>query len=211
LDNGGEYKSNNFHIFCQDRGITRQFTIPYSPQQNGVSERKNKTLVGVVLAMFLHSNLLKSYWGETLNTTNDLQNKSPTKTLNNKTPFEIWYGILKPTLTNLKVFGYKVFTLIPTKNKQKLDPHLIECIFLGYSEKSKTYRLMDKSNKRIIISRDVLFDESSIYDAQMHCPSSMKVQKEDFAFGPRFLEANDKPNTSIKFTNTIKGISKFPN
>jgi hypothetical protein len=125
--------------------------------------------------MFLHSNLPKLYCGETLNTTNDLQNKSPAKALNNKTPFEIWYGILKPTLTHLKFFGYKAFTLIPTKNRQKLDPHFIECIFLGYSEKSKTYRLMDKSNRRIIISRDVLFDESSIYDGQMYCPSSMKV------------------------------------
>jgi transposase InsO family protein len=139
LDNGGEYKSNNFHIFCQDHGITRQFTSPYGPQQNGVTERKNKTLVGVVPTMFLHSNLPKSYWGETLNTTNDLQNKSPTKALNNKTPFEIWYGILKPTLTHLKFFGYKAFTLIPTNNRQKLDPHFIECIVLGYSEKSKTY------------------------------------------------------------------------
>jgi hypothetical protein len=76
-----------FIFFCQGYGITRQFTIPYSLRQNGVSERKNKTLVGVVLTMFLHSNLPKSYWGETFNTTNDLQNKSLTKALNNKNTF----------------------------------------------------------------------------------------------------------------------------
>jgi hypothetical protein len=67
-----------------------------------------------------------------------------TKVLNNKTPFEICYGILKPTLTHLNCFGYKAFALIPTKNRQKLNPHFIKCIFLGYSEESKTYRLMDK-------------------------------------------------------------------
>ncbi len=81
--------------------------------------------------MFLHSNLPKSYWGETLNTTNDLQDRSPIKVLNKKTPFEIWHGILKLTVTHLKFIGYKAFSLIPTKNRQKLNPHFIECIFLG--------------------------------------------------------------------------------
>jgi hypothetical protein len=76
----------------------------------------------------------------------------------------------------LKLVGYKTFALIPKESKQKLNPHSIKCIFLGYNEKSKTYGLMDKSNKRIIIFQDVIFDQSSIYDAQMHCPSGMEVK-----------------------------------
>ncbi len=125
--------------------------------------------------------------------------------MNNKTP---WYGILEPTQTHFNFFGYKAFTLIPTKNRQELDPHFIECIFVGYNEESKTCRLMDKSNRRIIISQDVIFDESSIYDAQMHCPSNMKVQKEDFAFDPNFL----KPMTNPTFqSNSPTQLNLFPN
>jgi hypothetical protein len=75
----------------------------------------------------------------------------------------------------LKFVGCKTFTLIPKENKQKLNPHSIKCIFLGYNEKSKTYTLMDKSNRRIIIFQDVIFDESSIYDAQMHCQLNKKI------------------------------------
>jgi hypothetical protein len=100
---------------------------------------------------------------------------------------------IKANINTFEFFGYKTFTLILTKNRQKLDLHFIECIFLGYSEEFKTYRLMDKSNRRVIIFRDVIFDESSIYDAQMHCPSSMKVQKEDFAFDPNFLKPMTNP------------------
>jgi hypothetical protein len=108
----------------------------------------------------------------------------------------------------LKFFGCKTFALIPKENKQKLNPHSIKCIFLNYSEKSKAYRLMDRSNRRIIVFQDVIFDESSIYDAQMHCPSSMEVQEEDFVFDPNFL----KPMTNPTFqSNSQSQLNIFPN
>jgi hypothetical protein len=110
----------------------------------------------------------------------------------------------------LKFFGHKAFTLIPTKNRQKLDPHFIKCIVLGYSEKSKTYRLMDKSYRRIIISQDVLFDESSIYDGQMHCPSNMKVKKEDFAFDPNFLKPMTNPTLQSNSPIQLRAILNSP-
>ena len=88
-DNGGEYKSNVFNLFCQTHGIKCQFTTSYTPQQNGVSERKNRTLLGAVLAMLFDSKLSNRYWGEAIQTANYLQNRSPTKALSpNTTPFE---------------------------------------------------------------------------------------------------------------------------
>jgi len=108
----------------------------------------------------------------------------------------------------LKFFGYKTFALSPKENRQKLNPHSIKCIFSGYSEKSKANRLMDKSNRRIIIFQDVKFDESSIYDAQMHCPSNMEVQEEKFVFDPNFLKPMTNPTLQL---NSQSQLNTFPN
>jgi hypothetical protein len=86
----------------------------------------------------------------------------------------------------LKLFGCKTFALIPKESILKVNPCSIKCIFLGYSEKSKVYGLMDKSNGRIINFQDVISDESSIYDAQMHCPSSWKFKKKILFLTPIF-------------------------
>jgi transposase InsO family protein len=85
LDNGGKYKSNAFNLYCQKHGIKRQFTITNTPQQNGVSKKKNHTLIGVALFLLINSHLLKTFWGKTLSTANYLQNRSPIKALLNKT------------------------------------------------------------------------------------------------------------------------------
>ena len=93
IDQGGEYLLAEFEIFCQVHGIKRETTSAYTPQQNGVSERKNRTLIEAVLSMLSYAKLPKIFWGEALYTANYLQNRSPTKAIsNNLTPFELWYG-----------------------------------------------------------------------------------------------------------------------
>ena len=110
-DQGGEYKSNEFNEYCQKEGIKREFTTSYTPQQNGVSERKNRTLVGAILAMLSHAQLPKVFWGEAF-LTNYLQDKSPTKSVSqNKTPFELWFH-RQPNLSFLRIFGCKAHVLI---------------------------------------------------------------------------------------------------
>jgi hypothetical protein len=85
LDNGGKYKLNAFNLYYQKHGIKRQFTITNTPQQNGVSKKKNHTLIGVALTMLINSHFPKMFWGKTLSATNYLQNKSPNKVFLNKT------------------------------------------------------------------------------------------------------------------------------
>lgn len=80
-DNGSEYKSSEFLLYCKSRGILRQFSTPHTPQQNGVAERKNHTLLDAVRSMLLESGLSKPYWGEALLTATILQNRSPTKAI----------------------------------------------------------------------------------------------------------------------------------
>ena len=159
-DRGGEYTSHEFNTFCEKEGIQRELTAAYTPQQNGVSERKNRTLINVVLAMLSHAKLSKVFWGEALLTANYLQNRSPTKAIDEyKTPYELWFG-RQPNLSYLRVFGCKAYVFVPKEKRQKLDSHSNECIFLGYSEESKAYRLMDSTNRKIIISRNVIFNEN---------------------------------------------------
>lgn len=79
----------------------------------------------------------------------------------NTTPFEEWFGF-PPTLSHLKVFGCTAYALIHEERRHKLESHTTECLFLGYSEESKAYRLIAKSTKQIIISHDVIFDEHSL-------------------------------------------------
>ncbi|KAL8093594.1 hypothetical protein AgCh_035470 [Apium graveolens] len=87
-DNGKEYTSNEFNKFCEDAGLEHQLTAPYSPQKNGVSERKNRTIMEMSRCMLYEKNLPKEYWAEAANTTVFLLNRLPTKAVNGKTPYE---------------------------------------------------------------------------------------------------------------------------
>ena len=99
-DNGGEYTSNNFTKFCQDHGIQHHLTNPYHPAQNGVAERKNRTLIEAARCMLQVAHLSKHLWAEVVGTACYLQNRSYTTSLNNITPYEFWTG-LRPDLTDL--------------------------------------------------------------------------------------------------------------
>jgi transposase InsO family protein len=119
-DQGGEYKSGDFNKYCKDNGIVQQFTVPHTPQQNGVAERKNRTLVECACSMMKGKNLSNAFWVEAINTAVYLKNRSPTRCLDNVTPLEALYGS-KPAVHNLKVFGCKAFAHIPKENRKKLD------------------------------------------------------------------------------------------
>ena len=107
-DNRGEYTSTDFESYLKKEGIEHQYTIPKTPEQNGVSERMNRTLVETVRSMLADSRLPHSFWAEALSTAAYLINRSPTKTLDGKTPFQAWYG-KKPNVNHLRVFGCSAY------------------------------------------------------------------------------------------------------
>ena len=141
-------------------GIKHEYTIPKTPQQNGVSERMNRTLVEAVRSMLADSRLPHKFWAEALSTATYLVNRSPTKALDGKTPFEAWNG-KKPNVNHLRVFGCAAFSHVSKEDRKKLDPKAKRCIFLGYGAQRKGYRLYDRENSCVIFSRDVIFNESS--------------------------------------------------
>ena len=104
-DNGGEYLSTEFQDYLKSKGSRHELTILHTPQQNGVVERMNRTLVKMGRSMMAHANVSKSYWGEAIATAAYIHNRVPTTALNSgKTPYEIGYK-RKPDDSHFRVFG----------------------------------------------------------------------------------------------------------
>ncbi|MCO5594613.1 hypothetical protein L7F22_048646 [Adiantum nelumboides] len=164
-DRGGEFLSENFARWCKSEGIRRQLTTPYTPSQNEVVERKNRTIMEMARAMLAHASLPRSYWAEACNTAVYIQNRSPTHALQDMTPFQAYYG-RKPTVLHFRVFGCSAFVHIPKEKRQKLDFKSRKLLFLGYSAESDAYRLYDPDTRTTTVSRDVVFDESFITSAE---------------------------------------------
>lgn len=157
-DNGGEYTSATFEELLAMDGIRHERTIPKTPQQNGVAERMNRTLMEMVRSMLLGSKLSQNFWGEALSTAVYLRNRSPTKVLAKMTPYEAWFKE-KPQVGHLRVFGCEAYAHIPKDERRKLDPKAGKCIMLGYGAETKGYRLYCPSDNKVIFSRDVVFRE----------------------------------------------------
>ncbi|CAL5347060.1 unnamed protein product [Camellia sinensis] len=153
-DNGTEYTFGKFNKFCEDTGIEHQLTAPYTPQQNGVVERKNRSIIEMTRFLLHDKGQPKKFWAEAVNTVIFLLNRLPTKALQKKTPFEAWSGY-KPELLNLKTFGCLCFSYIPQVKRDKLDKKVESGIFVGYSSISKAYRIYLPQSNKIIVSRDV--------------------------------------------------------
>ncbi|KAD4888558.1 hypothetical protein E3N88_20631 [Mikania micrantha] len=161
-DRGGEFCSHEFLKYCEQHGIRRELTIPYTPEHNGVVERKNRTIMGLTRSMLKQKELPNSFWAEGVATAVYLLNRSPTKSKPNKTPIEEWGG-LKPTVHHLRIFGSIAYSLIPPQNRHKLDHRSEKCVFVGYSQQSSGYRLYNPITKRFSVQKHVTFDEDGAW------------------------------------------------
>ncbi|KAG7588044.1 GAG-pre-integrase domain [Arabidopsis suecica] len=161
-DNGGEYTSHKFKEHLTKYGILHQTSCPYTPQQNGVAERKNRHLMEVARSMMFHTSVPRRYWGDAVMTACYLINRTPTKILGDISPFEV-LNTTKPSLDHLRVFGCVCFVLVPGEQRNKLDAKSTKCMFLGYSTTQKGYKCFDPANNRIYVSRDVKFLEEQGY------------------------------------------------
>ncbi|KAH9779421.1 hypothetical protein KPL71_007705 [Citrus sinensis] len=140
---------------------SRQFTVAYTPQQNGVAERMNRTLTERIRAMLRTAGLPNSFWAEAAKTVCYIVNRSPSTAIRLKTAMEMWTG--KPAdYSYLHAFGCPVYVMYNAQERTKLDPKSRRCIFLGYADGVKGYRLWDPTAHKIIISRDVIFIEDQL-------------------------------------------------
>ena len=161
-DNGGEYTSNNFDKFCHENGISRQFTNPYCPEQNGVAERFNRTMIESARSMLYHAKLPLQFWAEAVSTAVYIRNRCPTASLNNKTPYECWFCV-KPDVTHLRVFGSQCYVHIPNEQRKKLDAKSYKGIFVGYPNGVKGYKVFKVSTGTFHKTCSVDFSENKFH------------------------------------------------
>ena len=139
-DNAKEFLSREFQDFIKQKGIRHELTALYSPEQNFVVERDNRTVVECVRSMLYHKSLPLEFWGEIVSTTIYVLNRVASHTLHGETPFTKWYGY-KPDVSHFKEFGSVCYAHVPKQVRAKLDNKAQECLFLGYCPTSKAYRL----------------------------------------------------------------------
>lgn len=162
-DRRGEYISLEFSNYCKEQGIRRQLTTPYTPQHNGITERKNRTVMNMVRSMIANKKVPRAFWTEAVRWTFYVLNRCPTVAVKNITPQEAWSGI-KPSVEHFRVWGCIAHVHIPDQKRTKLDDKSTPCVLIGFSEESKGYRLYNPKTKRVITSRDVVFEETKGWD-----------------------------------------------
>ena len=130
-DKGGEFTSKEFNDFCESHEIRRPLTVPRSPQQNGVAKRKNRAILNMARCMLKAKNMPKEFWAETISCAIYLSNRSPTRSVKDKTPQETWSG-RKPNVDHLRVFGSIAYAHVPQQERSKLDDRSVKHVFIGY-------------------------------------------------------------------------------
>lgn len=146
-DNGKVYNSKKFNKFCEEASITHQFAVPYTPQQNKISERRNQYIMEMMRCMLHEKELSKSFWVEAAYKTLFLQNPLPAKALQNKTAFKAWNGF-KPSVSFSKIFVLVCFFHLPPVKRDKLDEKAVREIFVVYSLSSKAYEVLTRKQER---------------------------------------------------------------
>jgi transposase InsO family protein len=134
-DNGDKFTMAEFVSYFADEGVQRHYSAPYSPQQNGVVERHNQTVVGMARALLKQRGMPAVFWGEAVVTAVYILNHSPSKALNGRTSYVAWHG-RKPAVSHLRVFGCLTFGK-ELGHIGKLDDRSTPGVFIGYAEGSK--------------------------------------------------------------------------
>ena len=143
-----------------DVEIKRELTTSYNPQQNGVAERKNRTIMEAVKTMIHDQDLPMCLWAEAAMAVVYVQNRLSHSALGFKTLEEMFTG-KKLEVSHLKIFGFPVFIHILKEKRNKLEPSRNKGIFVGYCEVSKAFRIYIPGHRHIEINRDVTFDEEA--------------------------------------------------
>jgi transposase InsO family protein len=183
-DRGGEFYGRHtpygqapgpFARFLQENGIVAQYSTPGEPQQNGVAERRNRTLMDMVRSMLSYSTLPVNLWMEVLKTAIHILNKVPSKSVPT-TPYERWTG-REPSLRYMHIWGCPTEAKVFNPNIGKLDPKTMSCHFIGYTEKSKGYRFYcPNRHTKFVETRHAVFLENEVIRESM-APRKIDLEK----------------------------------
>jgi hypothetical protein len=159
-DNGTEFKNSQIEGFLEQESIKHEFSSPYTPQQNGVVERKNRTLLDMARIMLDEYKTSDWFWAEAVNTACYAINRLYLHQILKKTSYELLTG-KKPNVSYFRVFGSKCFILVKRGRKFKFAPKAVEGFLLGYDSNTRAYRVFNKSSGLVEVSCDIVFDETN--------------------------------------------------
>ncbi|WVZ80726.1 hypothetical protein U9M48_028182 [Paspalum notatum var. saurae] len=151
-DNGGEFRNSRFENFCRDLGLEHQFSSPYTPPQNGVVERKNRTLVEMARMMLDEHRTPRRFWAEAVNTACYIANRIFLRAFLGKTS--------QPSVKHLRAFGCRCFVLKKAGYLDKFESRCLDGIFLGYASSSRAFRVWILETKQVVETCEVSFDET---------------------------------------------------
>ena len=203
-DNAPDLCEGPMKIFLTSKGISHYKTCRDTPQQNGVVERKHKHLLETARALYFQSNLPIHFWGDCVLTAAYLINRMPLQTLNNISPYEKLFHT-KPNLSHLRSFGCLCYVSTTTVHRHKFAPRANPCIFIGYPNLQKAYKVYDLVLKKTIVSRDVIFFEKQF-------PFHLQFDKQSTSsqFYPFFLPLSTKNFSSVS-DDSFPGIFNLNN
>nr|KYP39875.1 Retrovirus-related Pol polyprotein from transposon TNT 1-94 [Cajanus cajan] len=133
--------------FFDHHGIQHQMKTRYTPQQNGIAERKNRTIMDMVRCLLKAKQMPREFWAEAVSTAVYILIRCPTKSVCDKTPEEAWSG-RRPSIQHRRIFGCITYAHVPNQLRKKLDDKGEKCIFIGYSTNSKAYKLYNPVTKK---------------------------------------------------------------
>ncbi|KAL0533127.1 hypothetical protein IC582_030342 [Cucumis melo] len=195
-DRGGEYMDLQFQDYLIEHGIQSQLSVPSMPQQNGVSERRNRTLLDMVHSMMSFSQLPDSFWGYALETTIYILKNVPSKSVS-ETPFELWKG-RKGSLRHFRIWGCPAHVLV--QNPKKLERRSKLCLFIGYPKESKGGLFYDPQENKVFVSTNATFlEEDHIRNHQTHS----KLVLEEIS-----KNTTDRPSSSTKVVDKTRNIGQ---
>nr|GEV68746.1 ribonuclease H-like domain, reverse transcriptase, RNA-dependent DNA polymerase [Tanacetum cinerariifolium] len=190
-NHGREFTSNEFTQYCKENGIARQLTAPYSPQQNGVVERRNRIIMSTTRCMMKETNMRQNFWAEAVRHAIYILNSVPIKVLEDIPPYEA-IKQKKPNLEKLRVFGCIAYAKVPSQRLTKLDDRSSRMVYLGIKQGLKAYRLFDPTTQKICVSRDVKFKENETWDWKEHISVHINDESEWTDFKIENLEVTSE-------------------
>lgn len=174
-DNAAEYVSARQSNRLTELGIIHETSAPYTPQQNGVGERENRTVVEMARSMLYasKSKLPPSFWEEAIAYATYILKRIPSSK-STSSPFEKWNGT-KPNLSHLRIFGSRTFVHVPDVKRNKFQPKCIEGVLVGFCESSKAYRVYIPTQRKVVVSLDVIIDETRGYEGEIPYPNAIDL------------------------------------
>lgn len=203
-DNGKEFCNRIYDDYLRKNGILHQKSNPYTPEQNGLAERFNRTIVEKAKCLLFDAKLGKEFWAEASNTAVYLHNRTVLPALNGKTPYEVWTGC-KPDISHLRIFGSRVMVHVAKEKRQKWDKKSDKQILVGYPEDIKGYRVYCPITKKVSTSRDVIIMEEVSMPA-----TETKECNEESLDSVGDISSDDLEDTMIESYNDKSDVTYIP-